>query len=587
MAHEFLVNYGPTANQWAVMYQLFRRMQKAGFWLRASSNGTTKVVSDDPSAHTVLLPVNTANVGTAASITAVEVHPYGYLMTLTGLTGLVSPTVTGGNSEGCFITVSGAATAASNGTWQTYEVLSATSAKVLVRTGTPVAGDANNGAISWQEKDPSPALVSSWAAYTFGGAMWWACFEGMQTIQLKFTAAVTGEFLRGETVTQATSNATGECVGVVWDPLTNVGWMVLMPRTGLFDATHVVTGSSSGATFTPTVMHTYRRQYVFSKGATSNNTSGSAWYYIFRDTAALQVAESYTTKAANANCTATVAPGGSTSAGNRQVSSATGGSSAFYVLQCANNTTYDGATALVHADGIYFNTAGTFSSANGRAQAGVANLMPRSGRSADGTWWLFHGNTAGAVAGGGVLMASLRVDAGEEGEVDLTCHFAHSVNTSTSQVTRIYTSNGQAANWTFRPEDISTSGNGWVQWWRTYNVADGSQTIPAATYSSPAMSYSSAGGMAALAANIMARNWGGTKRLYSHPAVVPPGFKEPVGFGYGLGGRFRWLYAVQQGAYYQTFEGRKYVCVQAYNSAVNYPGVIIGPWDQTSDPMQS
>ena len=585
MAHEFLVNYGPTTNQWAVMYQFFRRMQKAGFWLRASSDGATKVVNDNPTAHTVLLPVNTANVGAVANITAVAVHPYGYLMTLTGLTGLVSPTVRGGQSEGCFLTISGAASSPNNGTWQIYEVLSATSAKVLVRTGTPVAGDANNGAISWQEKDPAPAAVASWAAYTFGGAMWWVCFEGMQTIQLKFTAAVTGEFLRGEIVTQATSGATGECVGVVWDSLTSVGWMVLMPRTGLFNASNVVTGGTSGATFTPTAMHTYRRQYVFSKGATSNNTAGSAWYYIFRDTAALQVAESYTTKAVNAYCTATVAPGGSTSAGNRQVSAATGGSSAFYVLQCNNNATYDGATALVHADGIYFMTGGTFSSVNGRVQAGIANLMPRANRSADGTWWLFHGNTLAQTAGGGALMACFRIDAGEPGEVDLTTHFNHSYNTTCSQTVR-YQTLSIAATWSFRTEDFCSSGAGYSQWWRTYNVAEGSSSgAGAATYSSPGLMTASNSSMSGTASMAMAAAWAPTPRLYSHPAVISPTFKEQLTAHWGMVGKFRWLFSVPIGNYYQTFEGRKYMCISAYASG--WAGLIIGPWDQTSDPMQS
>jgi len=145
---------------------------------------------------------------------------------------------------------------------------------------------------------------------------------------------------------------------------------------------------------------------------------------------------------------------------------------------------------------------------------------------------------------------------------------------------------GGANGWVFRQEDYLNT-PGWAQWWRTYNVAEGSAGgAPAAVSTAPGMATSSIGSMGAISSISMGRNWGVTKRLISHPAVIPPGFKEPLATGMGFCGRFRWVYAIQQGAGYQTFEGRKYMCIAPYNSASSYPGIMIGPWDQTSDPVQ-
>lgn len=54
---------------------------------------------------------------------------------------------------------------------------------------------------------------------------------------------VVGDFTVGETVTQATSNATG--VVARWDKRQSILWLYSM--TGTFDLTHVATGGSSSA----------------------------------------------------------------------------------------------------------------------------------------------------------------------------------------------------------------------------------------------------------------------------------------------------------------------------------------------------
>lgn len=66
------------------------------------------------------------------------------IVTISGLTGMTA------NSVGNFITISGAATGANNGTFLITEFVSATSVKYANAAG--VAPDANNGAIVWTER---------------------------------------------------------------------------------------------------------------------------------------------------------------------------------------------------------------------------------------------------------------------------------------------------------------------------------------------------------------------------------------------------------------------------------------------------
>ena len=81
--------------------------------------------------------VASATAGTAASVTALS----NGFATITGLSGMAASSTTS-----CLV-VTGAASAANNGTFQIAQVLSASS--VLVANPSAVVGDANNGAIRW------------------------------------------------------------------------------------------------------------------------------------------------------------------------------------------------------------------------------------------------------------------------------------------------------------------------------------------------------------------------------------------------------------------------------------------------------
>jgi hypothetical protein len=104
------------------------------------SHVDTKTLTDEPNS---LGQAVSGQTGSAASIDAVV----GGIVTVSGLTGM---TATG--SVGNFITISGAATAANNGTFLITSYISATS--VTYSNSAGVAGDANNGSIGWTERAP-------------------------------------------------------------------------------------------------------------------------------------------------------------------------------------------------------------------------------------------------------------------------------------------------------------------------------------------------------------------------------------------------------------------------------------------------
>ena len=79
--------------------------------------------------------------GAAASISGTAPN-----MTITGLTGMTAASI------GHFLTLSGADSAGNNGTFLISQYVSASS--VVVQNASGVGGDANNGAISWEERRP-------------------------------------------------------------------------------------------------------------------------------------------------------------------------------------------------------------------------------------------------------------------------------------------------------------------------------------------------------------------------------------------------------------------------------------------------
>jgi hypothetical protein len=225
-------------------------------------------------------------------------------------------------------------------------------------------------------------------------AAWW-CAELPSTVKLGIGAASVGTFIRGETVTQATSGATGEFLGYVINSANNSGWVIIMPMTGTFDATHQIVGGRSAATVTATSYNLLRRQIVIAK----NTTVTAGWIFYEALTQAEITASSNTALfselAANAaNCTATVAPGNSASGSNRWPS---------YGIPAVGTPESTGQAFFGITTGF------------GHAQMACTNLTPSAGVSVDGTFFVSIWDTANSLYR---VLSLQRLDKTEPGDID-------------------------------------------------------------------------------------------------------------------------------------------------------------------------
>jgi hypothetical protein len=103
------------------------------------TQSSSYTLADEPNGLGAVLSGQT---GSAANITTVG----GGLATVTGLTGMSA------SSVGRFLTISGAASSGNNGTFLIAAFISSSS--VQVANASAVASDANNGSISWSERNP-------------------------------------------------------------------------------------------------------------------------------------------------------------------------------------------------------------------------------------------------------------------------------------------------------------------------------------------------------------------------------------------------------------------------------------------------
>lgn len=204
--------------------------------------------------------------GTTARITAIN----GNLVTVTGLTNMTF------GSTSNILVISGAASAANNGSFTITKFLDSNT--VLIANSAGVIPDANNGSIGWQER--------------LGVAV-----------------------VRGENVTQTTTGAQGEIVGVNFDFLTGNGYLIVFPRNngsggGPFgwDGTNIITGATSGAIWTPTAIPTeFIREIVIWAGSANTQTMTGYMQFINNST---ENSSRFSVLAATAGATATIAPGG-------------------------------------------------------------------------------------------------------------------------------------------------------------------------------------------------------------------------------------------------------------------------------------
>jgi hypothetical protein len=225
-------------------------------------------------------------------------------------------------------------------------------------------------------------------------AAWW-CAELASTVKIGIGAASVGTFLRDEVVTQATSGATGKLLGYVINSANNSGWIIIMPHTGTFDATHQIVGGRSGATVTATSYTLLRRQIVVAK----NTTVSAGWIFYEAVTQAEIDASSNTALFSDlavnaANCNATVAPGNSASSNNRFPS---------YAIPMVGTPESTGQAFFGITTGF------------GKAQVTATNLTPAANTEADGTFFVAMWDASNSVYR---VLSMMRLDKQEPGDID-------------------------------------------------------------------------------------------------------------------------------------------------------------------------
>lgn len=581
--HVVVPNFPPvtSANIFNLFWKLTRGLKKAGWKYLASGDGATKDTSADPKSDKwngtgvgATAGVVT-NVGAAAASIAA---PTRGRATITGLTGIVA------GDKGKFLVISGAATGANNNAHQIEEIVSATSVRIDARNFA-VASDANNGALTWEVRDPANS-GETYPSATLDAVQAWWCARGPSTLKIPITSApVAGPsgftFVRGENVVQATTGAEGEVLGFVFD--SGAGYLVVAPRlrgtgSGVYgwDTANVVTGSVSGATVTQvgTALE-FRHEVVLWKN--TNQTEGSIFHAVYEPVAEGAL-NSFLTIAAQAGCTAAIAPGGSTATANN---GSNNGFPTFGWVQWGSAVTGGAAHENWHGS----NSAQTIAN----AQIMCADLIEEEDYSADGSWVHAFHNTA--IAGGGYAgYAFQRCDDGEDGDLDPYVSMCPSGQTTLYGNTRTGAgTQTSAANYT--GETFTTKWHGFtlgagtthVLWrgWRKRGLtgdAAGNQQDFEVALLQPRQTAS------AVTDIVINLNPTDPEKVATAPVVTK--VREPLWIVSEQltrkmrKGTLRWIYAVQGGNGTDTYDSKRWVQLSPTNAPL-----IAGPWDGATTPV--
>lgn len=527
-------------------------MKKAGARYRASGDGSTKNTTATPenanpgsdlwngSGGTV--PGQT---GSAASLTTKTLDD----ITVTGLANMLPA------SEGRYLTLIGADSSGNNGSFQIVKYLSSSS--VVLRNASAVASDANNGSISWTETDPT---LESYPTGLNTVAAWWVC-ELSRTVRIPVTLITDGPFVRGEKVVQANTGAEGELVGIAWDNPNN-SYAVILPRRGTFsDApSDTFTGSFSNAVATPSgaALATFVEEFVIAK--TTDRYNG--WLFTQRIAVETENTQRFSYLAHNASgCTATVAPGnGGTGNGFPTV--------AF---------TLRGNAASTSQPFIATVTSPTGSVGDAKISIVATHNFGTETRSPDPSFWMTvpaPGLSTGQSIGG---IGHFWCEDTDPGDVDPVIWFNP---VSSSGHTRTSLSLlGEATTWSNNTPFNSVSNNVF-QGWRRRGFSTGDSWI--ATYRpgfwrTPETSN-----------HIFTHNPADPEKPASYPGTSyfvrdPMLLASLVAFSKTRKGRPRWMFWVPTGSVYDLWEGKQFLQVCPPDTFVG--GVVIGPWDGSTNPI--
>lgn len=381
-------------------------------------------------------------------------------------------------------------------------------------------------------------------------AAWWNA-RGPTTLKIAMTAAPTGTFLRGEAVAQG--GAEGEFLGYDFDG--TQGHAVILPRVGTFDTSGVITGASSGATFTPTDVKTFVMEIVFWKG--TSTAQGSI--YLQRVCAETEASSRFSYLASSAaGCTAAVAPGG----GGTGNTFPTVGS----FVGCGTQT-----GTPVHSN--WLQTANYL----GKAQIVATNCAGASGASPDGTFWILMGDTSSTTQA--QFFSYMRTDGGEDADLDPFVW---------NKISNIGWNNANlrldaSGTYSLSAGNVLTGmGPSIVAWrgWRRRGFASGDSFVPLTAAN---LAYGGGSSTALMADNtsteLVACAYS-DKRVREQFLIVSGDSSKKIRKGYP-----RWMWTIMGGTTFDTWDGKTKVCIVPASGSV--PPVIVGPYDATTTPLQA
>jgi len=424
--------------------------------------------------------------------------------------------------------------------------------------GTTKQASGTNNNDSWgSNADPANDTYPA-----FDSAAAWIVMRGPSTVKVTITSAPTGTPLRGEIVTQASSGATGELLGYVYDTDTTSGWAVIQPRTGTFNGTNNITGNTSGAVFTITGQKLFYREFMFSKSS-ANTTSGTI-YYICADSSG-ESAQLFSTLAGSAGCTASVPP-------------AAGGTSNDFPSKgiCCKGS--PGSVSHI----TFFNSSTSF---NNKAQIMCANATADSSNSADGSFWSIVANTTNTDNQN--YIGFCRLDDSEPGDIDPYICISPSSVSASSYVNGTTAMTSGTANASPYSE-MTTSVNVTI----IGNMSRDNTAVTArdkCVYFSLFHPYNGSYGsfltMPAIGVNYTLTNTPSSSPPFIriHPFAVY--FKSSTREIF-CKGRLRWLIFSSSGTRIDTLDSKRWIAIDARSGSYT-PCVSIGPYDGTTTPSSS
>jgi len=406
-----------------------------------------------------------------------------------------------------------------------------------------------------------------------GSGCWWIG-QGPTTLKIPIGTNVPSvAMIRGEKITQATSLAEGELLGIITDTSTGTGYLVVAPRTGTFNNLNTITGVFSTATISPSgTIVTYVREVIFWRATTSG--SQGHWFYQCIDDVG-EAAARFSTRA-TASGTATY-PGQATPGDPGEGSMACCGT----LTSTASGT---GPRNWTCSDNVW---------ARGKSHLMCANTTPGAGVSADGSF-VFAMGQPGVDASAYLGFAFQRCDDGEDGDVDPYVAFvknpvAHGGGSRTAVTGSMYISplnmqgycgytvHSSNASYCqafrgFRRRGLSSESYvdllGLVLCYSTATSL-GSCIVPSVVNSGEAETVATAVGVAThVREPIWTASFTSTKKMRK--------------------GTLRWMFYIQGGGASNTYDSLQWIQLGSNVTGYEYCyGIVAGPWDGVSIPANS